>query len=63
MNKVLNESYGINWMSKWQTDRAESRLPNYIVDVVLSYFPKFYSYIYSNCGALSQTILLITEAP
>lgn len=45
------------------TVRAESRLPNYIVDVVLSYFPKFYPYIYSNCGALSQTILLITEAP
>lgn len=45
------------------TVRAESRLPNYILDVVLSYFTKFYSYIYSNCGALSQTILLITEAP
>lgn len=37
------------------------RLPNYIADVVLSYFPKFYSYIYSICGALSQTVLLITD--
>lgn len=42
---------------------TESRLPDYIVDVALSYFTKLYLYIYSICAALSQTILLITEAP
>lgn len=40
-----------------------SRLPNCIADVVLSYFWKFYLYIYSICGAWSQAILLSQTIP
>lgn len=52
---------------RWENGRHSSKLyslnwePNYIADVVLSYFPKFSLYIYSICSALSQTIPLITD--